>query len=376
MESASVLYPHSPVAQLVHPWLVAHLPQHDSVIHQRLTQLTVGLMEETDVRIEQIALSSIFRGTKSSNCTQVRRILRDSRINVDTVYLPLIRSLLAEIAAPTIYLAFDESSHTNAINLFQVTVLTDAMALPLSFFLYEPSDSWADDARQCLTTLASCIPLDKQVIVLADRLHAGHDFITCLEALGWSYVIRLAHDTQIMTDSGWKAVKSLHPRRYPTRTWTDVRVWKTRSVRANVVVHRHESAGQRPVVWYVLTNLPPSAECCAVYAVRWWQECGFKTLKSAVFAWERSRVRAHDRVEVLLIGVACATWLLWMLGRWHEPRPRRKPTTTTPQPRRERIIRMGMAICADLCTHRRVVVRMPLPVPRVLEYERTFAVPN
>ncbi len=376
MESASAVYINSPTAQLVAPWIAEHLPDLDPVVQHRLTQLTTGLMEMTDVRIEQIAQGSAFQAKTTSNETQVRRIMRDPRLSLDAVYFPLITSLLATIPNDTIYICMDESSHTNVLNLFQVTVVTDAMALPLSFFLYEPGDAWADDARSCLEALASCIPDEMKVIILADRVHAGYAFITCIEALGWSYVIRLAKNTYIETEAGWKRVQSLHPRRYPTRRWEKVSIWKQNTVQANIVIHRHEPAGFKPVIWYVITNLPPTQMCCVLYAVRWWQECGFKITKSAVFDWEQSRMRHMARVEVLLIGVACATWMLWMLGRDHEQQPRLKPTTQKPQPRRVRIIRIGIKVCRDLCTGRRTLASITLPPLRVLDYERMFAPPE
>ena len=86
----------------------------------------------------------------------------------------------------TLSICFDESSHTTTINLFQGTLVTDDMALPLSFFLYEPHDAWADDARSCLQWLADVLPDHVQIIILADRIHAGKPFITCIEALGWN----------------------------------------------------------------------------------------------------------------------------------------------------------------------------------------------
>ena len=88
--------------------------------------------------------------------------------------------------------------------------------------------------------------------------------------------------------------------------------------------------------------------------------------------WEQSRVRQVERIEVLLIGIACATWVLWMLGRYHEQRPTLKPTTVDPQPRRIRLIRIGIHVCHDVCTRRRLKVQLETPPLRVLEYERVF----
>lgn len=165
----------------------------------------------------------------------------------------------------TLSICFDESSHTTTINLFQGTLVTDAMALPLSFFLYEPQDAWADDARSCLQSLADVLPDHVEIIILADRIHAGKPFITCIEALGWNYSIRVPKIPILKQKKAWMPVKNLHPRRYPTRRWEAVKIWKTNAIHSTIVIHRHEQDGYTTVVWYVITNLPPTEHCCVIY---------------------------------------------------------------------------------------------------------------
>lgn len=181
---------------------------------------------------------------------------------------------------------------------FQLALISDATALPLGFFVYATDDTWADDARTLLRQVAALVPATKQVIVLADRGHASQPFVDCLTAIGWDYIIRLPDDTLVNATVGWQPVGTLHPRRYPLRRFPEVALWKTHQVVSNVVVYRHERAGFQPVRWYLLTSLPPAVERCCEYACRWWQECGFKVLKSAVFHWERSRVCQWARRSV------------------------------------------------------------------------------
>lgn len=370
MESAPLVYADSPTAQCISPWIRLHLPTLHPVVQHRLIQLATGLMETVDVRVEQLATGSAFRATPVSNATQVRRILRDERLTVETVLDPLIRSVLAAHRADTLCLCIDESHHTDRVRILQIVIATDAMALPIRFFLYDPHAAWADDARQCLYALAQVIPPHLRVIVLADRVHAGMPFLACIEALGWGYVFRLSCQTHVKTTKGWQMVGQLHPRRYPTRRIEQVALWKQRSWTTNLVIHRHERPGHQPVVWYLATNLPPTAVCCLLYALRWWQERGFLRLKSDGFGWERSRITDIKRVTALLVGVACATWLLWMLGRQRDRRPSLRPTTTTAQPRRANVFRLGVWHCRDVSTGRPHTITWKLPAFRTLDYER------
>jgi hypothetical protein len=74
----------------------------------------------------------------------------------------------------------------------------------------------------------------------------------------------------------------------------------------------------------------------------------------------------------LLIGISCALWAMWLLGRAHEHIPNCKPTTTTPQPRRKSIIKQGIsAFTIASKKHRTLSLPIP-PLPRVLDYQRTF----
>ena len=58
-------------------------------------------------------------------------------------------------------------------------------------------------------------------------------------------------------------------------------------------------------------------------------------------------MRVWERVDVLLLRAACATWVAWMVGRTHERRLKMKPTTTEPQPRRRRVVKDGLRGIAE-----------------------------
>jgi hypothetical protein len=103
-------------------------------------------------------------------------------------------------------------------------------------------------------------------------------------------------------------------------------------------------------------------------------ECTFKDIKSALFNWERGRVKEPERVEVLLIGLSCALWVMWMLGRAYEQIPKRKPSTMTPQTRRKSIIKQGIDIFETFRKKKIELVLEVLPRPRVLDYERIFCI--
>src|SRR5919108_1838709 len=120
------LYAHSPALQLLDPWMRKHLPKWDETATRRLIQLAAGIFERKSVLIEEIARSSAFNAPEqSSNETQVRRILRDERLSLQTMYYPFIKNVLGTLHPDVISLTIDETAHNNDYRLFQVGLATD-----------------------------------------------------------------------------------------------------------------------------------------------------------------------------------------------------------------------------------------------------------
>lgn len=215
------------------------------------------------------------------------------------------------------------------------------------------------------------MPRSKQIVLLADCVHAGEAFLSCLDALGWGYVVRLAEDTFIETErDGWRELRHLRQRAGQMRVFTHVRIWKGGTRRATVCLYRMRGADGTTTTWYVVTNLAGAHTRFVEYACRWWQECTHKLLKSGFFNWEDGRVRRPARVMVLLMGFGCACWALWLLGRTHEQTSRRKPSTTKSQPRRRSVVKWGWEVLRAACKRRKPLEVPPPSAPRVLDYRR------
>jgi hypothetical protein len=194
-----------------------------------------------------------------------------------------------------------------------------------------------------------------------------------LDELQWYYVFRASESTQIEhPKKGWMTLKRIYKRANTGRYLSKVRIWKQGDRRINVSIYKLTRKGFRTTIWYIVSDLPASAERLAEYACRWWQECTFKDCKSNMFDWERGRVTKTERVLVLLMGFGVACWALRLFGRTHEHIPQCKETTTRPQPRRRNILKHG-AITFVTRTKRQESTHLPkLPPLRVLNYPRSF----
>ena len=113
----------------------------NETVLRRFVQLTTGIFAQRSLLLERIAEGTAFCATMESNTTQVRRIVRDTRIQCETVYYPCIKSLLSDIDDEVLYVSVDESAHMDGIRLFQVGLVTDACCLPLGFLVYDTFDA-------------------------------------------------------------------------------------------------------------------------------------------------------------------------------------------------------------------------------------------
>lgn len=367
MSQSPVVYQQSAVLELIEPWMRAHLPPLARGAAWHLIQLVSAIFEQQSVILDEMADSSVFSATAESNLTHVRRIIRDNRITLQDAYYPCVRSWLETLDVETLYLTMDETTHNGQYQVFSIGLASDAISLPLGFLISEANTPWAEDARALLEMIDTIIPERFTIVLLADRLHSGEPFLACLDALNWNYVFRLAQDTFIEhPDKGWIALNKLPQRAQQGRYLNNVRIWKGGQRRGNVSCYKLVRKGFRPTTWYILSNLPACKQRFAEYACRWWQECLFKNLKSARFQWERGRVRDPQRVMVLLIGMGCAIWALWLLGRAHE---RHSTPPSSSQPRRSSILKQGWKAFCQSVQRGYPLTQMPAPPPpRVLDY--------
>lgn len=84
----SALYAASPAMQLIAPWMQPRLPKVvDPTARQHIIQLAAGIFARQSALVKNLAKATAFQAnTASSNETQVRRILRDERLFLASVY--------------------------------------------------------------------------------------------------------------------------------------------------------------------------------------------------------------------------------------------------------------------------------------------------
>lgn len=151
--------------------------------------------------------------------------------------------VLAVLLRKDVFITLDETAHSDTFNLVLVGLASDAVSVPLGFVVYPTDGCWADDARALQQRIKVMFSPEQHITLLADRVPASDAFLSCLDELGWAYVIRLPEDTFIESErDGWKEVRHLRKRRGRLRVFSNVSIWKSSTHRATVCLYPRTSS--------------------------------------------------------------------------------------------------------------------------------------
>jgi hypothetical protein len=338
----------------------------------RLALLVTGLVAAESCVVAKIAaeldsLDLTAARSPESISRRLRRTLNDPHLTPEVCYAPLLPTTLdwasAQDGEGRIVLIVDESSKTDQIHLFRLSLSYRGGSLPLAWAVWEQNVPLAEGAYwtyvdAVLDGAAALLPPGVAVVVLADRAFAVPGLIDRLIARGWHWVIRLTTTGSHRFWPEWGVETSLREvvaRRLhqPGRRWrARGRLFKDAGWRAAQIVGVWGSGAKEPLV--VATDLPATWAVVHLYDQRFWIEPGFRNDKSRGWQWETCQVRGVAHHRVLLVAVAWATLLVLCLGageaasrmrrlatqpaRWRAGRWR----TAKPQPARESLFTLGL----------------------------------
>lgn len=158
MNQSPPVYDMASALETLEPWLEQHLPNLAPVARRHFVHLVTGIIAQESLLVRAIAASSPFQAEPERNVTQVQRIMRDTRLTLETVYYPFLMRILAAMPGDPAYLTLDQTNHGGDFNLVLVGWATDGVSLPLGFVVSATDGAWAEDARTLLQRLDALIP--------------------------------------------------------------------------------------------------------------------------------------------------------------------------------------------------------------------------
>jgi hypothetical protein len=291
----------------------------------RLALLVTGILAAKSTVLAQVAaeldaLDLTAATTPESIERRLRRTLNDPHLAPHTCYVPVLRHVLdwdqLLHGSRQIVLSVDDSTKTDQIHLFRVSLTYWGGSLPLAWAVWaqnvaQPAGHYWQQVDQVLDQVAELLPAGLRVVVVADRAFAVPNFIARCQARRWHWVVRV-------TTTGCHRFRDVRGHEHALRTLVQQRLSQP-GQRWKAAGWLFKDAGWRSVsvvgVWaagakealVVLSDLGTRWAVLALYQRRFWIEPGFRNDKTRGWQWEASQVQGVAHHAVLLVAMAWAS---------------------------------------------------------------------
>jgi hypothetical protein len=299
---------------------------------------------------------------------RLERFVDNVRVNWEQCCIAWSQWVLERYDGERVILRVDETHLGGHLSVMMVGLAYRNCCVPLAWWAYAPK-AWPMGQVALIRTLlewvAAGLPTGVVPLVQADRaIGTSPDLVRSVQALGWQYLFRVQRGTLLRYAGRERALK--HLVNAPGQSWcASGQVFKGAGWLSTTVL----------LVWAegytdygcLITN-DPSARA-AHYAVRYWQEAGFRDLKSDGWQWQSSRIWQPDHANRLLLVMALATAWTLTLGAFAFDDPSLKGHLTKGPVQRYSLFRLGLRFVEGLLDHTAPVrfalepfIRFPSPL--------------
>ena len=276
-----------------------------------LGAFSLGMAWVESCVLPKIAKPLWFLGSIPTVERRLQRFLANDRIDWREGSCCLARWILpwalpARASEKPVVLLVDESALSDHLKVMVVALAYRGRALPLAWWCY-PQEHYplpqVELIDRLLGQVATAIPPGFPVLVEADRgLGCSPGLIEGVERRHWFYLFRVQNSVRLKLQNlrevsfGQMVPQPARCFSQPVQAfkqagWSDCRAlgyWKV---------------GQKEP-WLLLSNWPQAAT--ADYALRMWEEHGFRDLKSNGFNWQKSHVHLPEHANRLVWAMAVA----------------------------------------------------------------------
>jgi hypothetical protein len=235
-----------------------------------------------------------------------RRFLENIRVSVEKIYLPLALLALKDWEKHRLYLALDTTVLWNRFCMIHISVVCCGRAIPLLWRVLEHNSATVafKEYEMMLRKARWLLRSHPDIMMLADRGFANHDFLSWLQKSNWHYCIRIPCNTYLHGVRRYPTeASSIYPNRGEAVFYRNVGLWQDGLIRCNLVVAYPEAVSEH---WAVVTDEAPSLQTLHEYALRFCVEELFLDSKSGAFELEDSRLRNAKSLFILYLIAALA----------------------------------------------------------------------
>jgi len=315
-----------------------------------LALYSLGMVVARQSAPSKVAEQLGLMGKPDSVQRRLERFIDNARIKWQDCCVAWSGWVLRRVSGTRLILLVDETKLGQHLSVMLIGVAYRSCCVPLAWWAYKPT-AWPMGQVALIETLlkwvAQALPTGVIPLVQADRgIGTSPDLVRVVKAMHWHYLFRVQKSAILRQGGQERALK--HLVNAPGQSWQGSgQVFKKDGWIATTVL----------VVWAVgytdywclITNDPTAS--AADYAIRYWQEAGFRDLKSDGWQWQTSRIFSPDHANRLLLVMALATAWTLTLGSFAFDEPALKTCFTKGQVTTYSLFRLGLRFVEALLDH-------------------------
>lgn len=289
------------------------LPQLHGAVLWSIAIITGGICS---LSAAEIALQGFEQQSLNTLRQRLREFYKDSKhkkgnkrceLKVFDHFPDLLRWVVNSSDDKNIAIALDASNFRDRFVLLCISVVIRGCAIPVAWRILPANKPGAWKPHWCslLESLKDVIEPDRFVIVMADRGLYGKWLFKTITQLGWHPFLRVNENGTFEPTKGTPSAsfRNFLPKkgeiyRYYGRAFRGVN-----SLQCTLLVFFDDK--HKP--FYILTDVTSDVQADPIwYAMRFWIERQFKTLKTAGMQLQRTRLKEADRLERMLLPATIA----------------------------------------------------------------------
>ena len=277
-----------------------------------LAVLSLGIVLSERSTISKITEKLGVMGKADSVERRIQRWLANNRIVLKACCRAWAAWVFERVVeGKQIILLVDLTKLAGRLDVMMVGLAYRKRCIPLAWRCMAGQQTWEKAQvlviSELLSWIAPAVPEGQCPIVEADRgIGNSSALARAVADLGWYFLFRVRDNVRVRLADGRERI--LADLIQPGRQWSGTgEVFKKGGwIQAHIHLIWKRSMDEP---WCIVTNHPQAM--AAWYAVRMWQEEGFRDLKSGGWQWHRSQVRQPDHAERLILALTLAyAWTL------------------------------------------------------------------
>ncbi len=269
---------------------------------EKLSVMVSALIEAQSCNLMDLAAILPLETARSeSRYAWIERFLSAHTVDEISVMKALATQLLQALheAGETLVICVDQTSLGNLHGIAMVSVRVGGRGLPLFWGTQVTSGNIPTSAYfELLDELASCVPDNASVLVMADRFFDTGHLIQACKRHGWGWRLRLKQN-RILTQNGGEITAGELAKIHPLCPCL-VQVGDQDSYIGCI----HDKGHCEP--WIIAMNDPPTRAAVLDYGARWSIEAMFSDTKTRGFNLQNTHIKRSDRLSKLILVVSVA----------------------------------------------------------------------